>query len=87
MGPIYLIASVSIFAHLALLLFFWHICTKHAHKNDRKNNKGRLPKGKTAFHQTRQQKVYKHVEQAENNEQLYGYQVHCKIGTFLISNN
>jgi hypothetical protein len=83
MTPFYIIASASIFAHIALGFFLWYICMKHVRRRDRRH----LASGSIAFHQLKQKKVYKHVEQTPSNEQLYGYWVHCEIGPILISNN
>jgi hypothetical protein len=83
MAPFYLIVTASIFAHIALFCFFGYICAKNVYKRDRQH----LQKDNMPLHRTRKQKVYKHAEQTPNNEQLYGYQVHCEIGTIVISNN
>jgi hypothetical protein len=90
MAPIYFAASAAIFAHIVLFGFLWYICTKNIYKRDMqqlKKDMQRSPNRQLTFHQKRKRKVYKYAEQNPNNEQLYGYWVHCEIGSILISNN
>lgn len=83
MPSFYIIAGASIFAHLVLGCFLWYTCAKYSYKRDMQ----RLSNGDKTFLQSEPKKVYECVGQTEDNEQLYGYRVHCQIGSVLISNN